>query len=110
MRLATLIPLGIERLIKAFGWTPVGKSVEFLIHEGFDPSLIGKRLMGTVTSLSTGEHAIVTVASGDVFTVGTRHVGYGFYYLPVGKIAAYLLDNSRAGDPRIAQGILGLRR
>jgi hypothetical protein len=110
MRLATLIPIGIERLIRAFGWTPVGKLVDLLIQEGFDPSLIGKRLIGTVTSLNTGGLATVTMASGDAFTVGARHVGYGFYYLRVGKIAAYLLDNSPTGDSRVAQGILALRR
>src|SRR5271168_2086784 len=110
MRLAKLIPIGIERLIKAFGWTPVGKSVDLLIEEGFDPSLIGKRMIGTVTSLNTSELATVTTASGNAFTVGARHVGYGFYYLRVGKIAAYPLDNSRAGDSRVAQGILALRR
>jgi hypothetical protein len=27
MRLAALIPIGMERLIKTFGWTPIGKSV-----------------------------------------------------------------------------------
>ena len=81
-----------------------------LIEEGFDPSLIGKRLIGTVTSLNTSELATVTTAAGDAFTVGARHVGYGFYYLRVGKIAAYLLDSSRAGDSRVAQGILALRQ
>jgi hypothetical protein len=110
MSLAAFIPIGIERLVKAFGWTPVGKAVDFGIEEGLDPSLIGKRLTGTVTSLNTSELATVTAASGDAFAVGTSHVGYGFYYLRLGKIAAYLLDNSRAGDSRVAQGILGLRR
>jgi hypothetical protein len=112
MRLAALIPIAVERFIKAFGWTPVGKSVDFLIDEGLDPTLIGKRLVGTVTSLNTDEPATlaVTSPSGDTFTVGARHIGYGFYYLRVGKIAAYLLDNSRVGDPRVAQGILALQQ
>jgi hypothetical protein len=110
MRFIALIPIGIEQLVKASGWTPVGKSVELLIEEGFDPSLIGERLIGTVTSLNTSDLAIVTMASGNAITVGSRHVGYGFYYLRVGKLAAYLLDNSRAGDARVAQGILALRR
>jgi hypothetical protein len=110
MRFTALIPGGIEQLIKAFGWTPVGKSVDLLIEEGLDPSLIGKRLIGTVASLNTGGLATVITASGDSFTVGSRHVGYGFYYLRLGKVAAYLLDNSRSGDARVAQGILALRR
>lgn len=110
MRLAKLIPMGIERSIRALGWTPVGKSVELLIEEGLDPSLIGKRLIGTVTSLNANETATVTMASGGAFTVGPRHVGYGLYCLRVGKIAAYLLDSSLAGDPRVAQGMLALHR
>jgi hypothetical protein len=111
MRLAALISIAVERFIKAFGWTPVGKSVDFLIEEGLDPSLIGKRLFGTVTSLSDEPATLaVTSPSGDTFTVGARHIGYGFYYLRVGKIAGYLLDNSRVGDPRVAQGILALQQ
>lgn len=97
-------------MIKGFGWTPVEKSVDLVIQEGLDPSLIGRRLIGTVTPLNTSELATATTASGDAIAVGTSHVGYGFYYLRVGKIAAHLLDNSRAGDSRVVQGILGLRR
>src|ERR1700722_12481258 len=108
MRLAKLIPMGIERSIRALGWTPVGKSVDLLIEEGLDPSLIGKRLISTVTSLNANETATVAMASGGAFTIGPRHVGYGFYYLRVGKIAAYILDRSLAGDPRVAQGMLAL--
>ena len=87
---------------------PIGKSIGFLIEQGQDPALIGTRLVGTVRSLNADDSATVSTSAGEMFIVVPRHVGFGFFYLKVGKIAAYLVADSPAGDPRIAQGILSL--
>jgi hypothetical protein len=108
MRFATIFPTFVERLIRAVGWSPIGKSVRLLIDEGQDPGLIGARLSGTVTSLNADGSATVINSAGESFLVAPRHVGYGFYYLKVGKISAYLIADSRVGDRRIAQGVLSL--
>jgi hypothetical protein len=106
------VPTCIEWLVRTFGWSPFGKLIDFLIQEGRDPLLVGKHLIGTITSLNKGGSANVTMSTGEVFTILPRHVGFGFYYLRVGKIAAYLISDtghSPTGDLRIAQGILTLR-
>jgi hypothetical protein len=109
---AAIVPREIERLVRASGWSPIGKRVDLLIEEGRS-SLVGTRLTGTVTALTPGSSATVSIATGEVFTVGPRHVGYGFYYLRIGRIAAavYLLANLQSplsGDVPIGQGILAL--
>jgi hypothetical protein len=108
MHFATILPVAIERLVRAVGWSPIGKSIRLVIEEGQDPALVGKRLIGTVTSLNADDSATVNTSAGESFLVVPRHVGYGFYYLKVGKISAYLIADSRVGDPRIAQGMLSL--
>ncbi len=107
-----VVPTCIEVLVKTFGWSPIGKLIDFLIEEGRDPLLVGRHLIGTIAALNEGGSATVMTSTGEVFTLLPRHEGFGFYYLRVGKIAAYLLSDSRhppIGDPRTAQGILALR-
>jgi hypothetical protein len=108
MHFASIFPTCIERLVRAVGWSPIGKSIGLLIEEGQDPALFGTRLIGAVKSLNDDGSATVNTSAGESFLIVPRHVGYGFYYLKVGKISAYLVADSRAGDPRIALGILSL--
>jgi hypothetical protein len=84
------------------------KSVRLLIDEGQDPALIGTCMIGIVKSLETDGSATANTSAGESFLVVPRHVGFGFYYLKVGKINAYLFADSRVGNPRIAQGMLAL--
>ncbi len=112
MKLLSLPPIFIEWLIRALGWSPIGKLIDFVIEEGMDAPLVGKHLIGTITALNEGGSANVRTSTGEIFTLLPRHVGFGFYYLRVGKIAAYLLSDSHqpsTGDSRTAQGILALR-
>ena len=113
MHFATIFPRCIERLVKAVGWSPIGKSIGFSIEEGLDPALLGTRLIGAVQSLHDDGSATVSTSAGETFLIVPRHTGYGFYYLRLGKICAYLVADSRGertrgGDPRIAQGMLSL--
>jgi hypothetical protein len=108
MHFATIFPTCIERLVKAVGWSAIGKTIGLLIEEGQDPELMGTRLMGTVKSLHDDGSATVKTAAGESFLLVPRHVGYGFYYLRIGKISAYLIADSRGGGTPIAQGILSL--
>jgi len=78
---------------------------DFLIEEGRDPLLVGRHLIGTIAALNEGGSATVMTSTGEVFTLLPRHEGFGFNYLRIGKIAAYLLSDSRhppIGDPRTA--------
>ena len=112
MNILSLPPVFFEWLVRALGWSPIGKLIDFVIQEGMDPLLVGKHLIGTITALNEGGSATVRTSTGEVFTLLPRHVGFGFYYLRVGKIAAYLLSGSQQpsiGDTRTAQGILALR-
>jgi hypothetical protein len=102
----------VEWLVRALGWSPVGKPIEFVIEEGMDPLLVGKHLIGTINSLNEDGSATVIASTGESFALLPRHTGFGFYYLRVGKIAAYLLSDplSRLSvDARTAQGTLALR-
>jgi hypothetical protein len=69
MHFATILPAGIEKLIRAVGWSPIGKSVHLLIDEGQDSALVGKRLIGTVTSLNADGSATVITSAGESFLV-----------------------------------------
>jgi hypothetical protein len=80
----------------ACGWSPIGRSVRLLIEEG-QPALINTQLIGTVTSLNADGSATIINSAGESFLVVPRHVGFGFYYLKVGKISAYLITDSRVG-------------
>jgi hypothetical protein len=105
MNFAAIVPLGIERLVRALGWSPIGKKVRLLIEEGRS-SLVGTRIIGTVTALALDSSATVNTTTGEAFTVKARHVGYGFYYLRIGTIAVYL--ETPDSDVPIGQGILAL--
>jgi hypothetical protein len=108
----SLPPTFVGWLVRALGWSPIGKTVEFVIEEGEDPLLVGKHLIGAITALKDEGSATVKTSAGEVFTLLPRHVGFGFYYLRIGKIAAYLLSDSQKlsnGDSRSAEGILALR-
>jgi hypothetical protein len=96
----------MELMVRTLGWSPIGKLIDFVIQEGMNPLLVGKHLIGTVTALNEGGSATVRTSTGEEFTLLPRHVGFGFYYLRVGKIAAYLLSDSQQPS---AQGILALR-
>ena len=108
MQFAAILPTSIERLVKAVGWSPIGKLVDLLIVEGRDPGMVVKRLIGSVSSLNADGSAAVNPSTGDSFKVAPRHVGYGCYYLRIGRMAAYRIADSRTSDGRMAQGMLSL--
>jgi hypothetical protein len=110
--LLPLPPAFIEWLVRLFGWSPIGKSIDFLIEEGMDPLDVGKHVVGTITTLNDGGSATVRTSAGEILTLLPRHVGFGFYYLRVGRIAAYVLSDvikPQTADSRRAQGVLALR-
>jgi len=113
MRVSKVIPDIVENAVKFFGWSPIGKAVRLRIEGGKTANLIGSTIEGKILSLRSDGAAVIDTGGGKI-DVKPRHLGYGFFYLRMGRIGVYLIDESTCGsiiesDPRIAEGILSLR-
>lgn len=109
----------VSRLVQNFGWTPVGKQLEFEMLEASSHTLVGEHFNCKISTLYSNELARIHLEEpirlfdNDLWTIDafSRHSGYDFYHMVFGHIAIDISTGGReGGDSRFASGLIRVNR
>jgi hypothetical protein len=108
MKVWDLVPTGIARIVRSFGWSPIGRKITLTIGETGGEVAMGTRYEGTITAVNQNATAAIQLSNQTTMTVRARHVGYDLYYLAIGSIAVHVYRSE--SENAFAAGILKLSR